>query len=63
MAPEANGVNGASSRGHYIVVGAGFGGLAAAIELVRKGISVEVLESVQKLTLQGTHVASAVSTG
>ena len=36
-----------------IVVGAGFGGLAAAIELRRKGATVLVFESTKKLTEQG----------
>ncbi len=41
------------ARGRILVVGAGFGGLAAAIELNRKGFEVEVMEAVEKLTTQG----------
>jgi 2-polyprenyl-6-methoxyphenol hydroxylase-like FAD-dependent oxidoreductase len=36
-----------------IVVGAGYAGLATAIELARKGLKVKVFESVAKLTNQG----------
>lgn len=61
MKSEANGVSGTPDRGHYIVVGAGFGGLAAAIELARKGISVKVIESAKKLTLQGKRATSVFS--
>ncbi len=55
MPSKANGVNGAANRGHYIIIGAGFGGLTTAIELRRKGISVQVIEAANKLTLQGKH--------
>jgi phytoene dehydrogenase-like protein len=36
-----------------IVIGAGYGGLATAIELARNGIKVKVFEAVSKLTNQG----------
>lgn len=54
--PMANGTKGVSAEkktAHFIVVGAGFGGLTAAIELERRGYSVEVLESAQELTKKG----------
>jgi 2-polyprenyl-6-methoxyphenol hydroxylase-like FAD-dependent oxidoreductase len=41
------------ARGHLLVVGAGYGGLATAIELTRKGFQVEVIESVKQLSTQG----------
>lgn len=41
-------------RGRLLVVGAGYGGLAAAIELKRKGFEVEIIESVRELSTQGT---------
>jgi monoamine oxidase len=37
------------SRGHFIVVGAGFGGLSAAIELNSKGFDVDIFESAKEL--------------
>jgi flavin-dependent dehydrogenase len=43
-------------RGRFLVVGAGYGGLAAAIELKRKGFEVEVVESVRELSTQGREV-------
>lgn len=45
-------INGAP-RGRLLVVGAGYGGLAVAIELTKKGFEVEVVEAVPKLTTQG----------
>jgi 2-polyprenyl-6-methoxyphenol hydroxylase-like FAD-dependent oxidoreductase len=39
-----------------IIIGAGYAGLAAAIELARNGIKVRVFESVSKLTNQGTLI-------
>ncbi len=39
-----------------IIIGAGYAGLAAAIELARNGIKVRVFESVSKLTNQGIWV-------
>jgi phytoene dehydrogenase-like protein len=39
-----------------IVVGAGFGGLATAIELTRKGCHVEVFEAVKKLDNKGLRM-------
>lgn len=44
-----------NSRGRILVVGAGFGGLAAAVELHRNGFHVDVIESVQQLTTQGQY--------
>lgn len=38
---------------HFIVVGAGFGGLTAAIELKRKGFSVEIVEAAPEMTTIG----------
>lgn len=38
---------------NVIVVGAGFGGLANAIELTRKGCKVTVYEAVKELTNMG----------
>lgn len=40
---------------HFIVVGAGYAGLTAAIELSRKGFDVEVFESAKRFTRQGWH--------
>jgi phytoene dehydrogenase-like protein len=42
-----------------IIVGAGFGGLATAIELTRKGCHVEVFEAVKKLDNKGLRYASS----
>lgn len=42
-------------RGRFLVVGAGYAGLAAAVELQRKGFEVEVVESVNQLSTQGTN--------
>jgi 2-polyprenyl-6-methoxyphenol hydroxylase-like FAD-dependent oxidoreductase len=39
-----------------IIIGAGYAGLAAAIELARNGIQVRVFESVSKLTNQGMMI-------
>lgn len=36
-----------------IIIGAGYAGLAAAIELARNGIKVKVFEAVSRLTNQG----------
>jgi 2-polyprenyl-6-methoxyphenol hydroxylase-like FAD-dependent oxidoreductase len=36
-----------------IIIGAGYAGLAAAIELARNGMKVRVFEAVSKLTNQG----------
>ncbi|RSL87767.1 hypothetical protein CEP52_015424 [Fusarium oligoseptatum] len=41
------------TKGRLIVVGAGYAGLATAIELARKGFEVEVVEGVKQLTTQG----------
>jgi len=38
---------------NVIVVGAGFGGLATAIELTRKGCKVKIFEGVKKLDNKG----------
>jgi 2-polyprenyl-6-methoxyphenol hydroxylase-like FAD-dependent oxidoreductase len=48
----SNGATG-KNKGRFIVIGAGYPGLATSIELVRKGFSVEVFESVKELTKQG----------
>lgn len=42
-----------TSKGRYLVIGAGYAGLAVAIELRRKGFKVEVIEAVKELTTQG----------
>lgn len=48
-------------RGRIIVVGAGYAGLAAAIELTRKGFEVQVIETANNMTTrgwyQGAHLA------
>ena len=44
---------GSADRGHFLVIGAGFAGLATAIELRLNGFSVEVVEAVSWLTTQG----------
>lgn len=41
------------NRGNIIVVGSGYAGLSASIELRRKGFEVLVVESVKELTTQG----------
>ncbi|CVL13519.1 related to maackiain detoxification protein 1 [Fusarium proliferatum] len=41
------------TKGHFVVVGAGYGGLAAAIELRLNGHDVEVIEATKTLTLKG----------
>jgi len=48
------------SKGRIIVVGAGYGGLATAIELTRKGFEVEVFEAVKQLTTQGLEYPHSV---
>ncbi|KAJ3545767.1 hypothetical protein NM208_g2348 [Fusarium decemcellulare] len=40
-------------KGSFIIVGCGYGGLGAAIELPRKGFDVEVFEAAKHLTTQG----------
>lgn len=40
---------------NVIVVGAGYGGLATAIELTRKGCKVKVFEAAKSLAKQGTY--------
>ncbi|RMJ04798.1 hypothetical protein CDV36_014524 [Fusarium kuroshium] len=50
MAPEPNG---SSPKDNFIVVGAGYAGLATSIELARRGYAVEVFESTKELTNQG----------
>lgn len=42
-----------SSEIKVIVVGAGYGGMAAAIELTKKGCNVTVFESTENLTSAG----------
>jgi 2-polyprenyl-6-methoxyphenol hydroxylase-like FAD-dependent oxidoreductase len=51
------------SRIHVIIVGAGFGGLTAAIECHRKGHSVLVLESFPQLKLLGDIISFAPNSG
>ncbi|KAM5346053.1 hypothetical protein ACJ41O_009058 [Fusarium nematophilum] len=41
------------AKGRFIVVGAGYAGLAASIELARRGHDVEVVEATKELTLKG----------
>lgn len=45
-------------KGRLLVVGAGFAGLGAAVELQRKGFEVEVIESVKQLSTQGMEISS-----
>lgn len=40
-------------KGRFIIVGAGYAGLTAAIELRRRGHDVEVFEATKKITKQG----------
>ncbi|EXM15810.1 hypothetical protein RAB80_003833 [Fusarium oxysporum f. sp. vasinfectum] len=47
-----NGVS-KGTKGHFIVIGAGYGGLAAAIELRMNGHDIEVIEATKTLTLKG----------
>ena len=44
---------GHAARNNFIVVGAGYAGLTAAIELRRGGFVVDVFESTKELTNQG----------
>lgn len=53
----------AASKGRYLVIGAGYAGLAVAIELRRKGFEVEVVEAVKELTTQGMYVSSTKYSG
>ncbi|PNP73559.1 hypothetical protein FNYG_13104 [Fusarium nygamai] len=46
-------------KGRFIVVGAGYGGLAAAIELRLNGHDVEVIEATKNLTLKGERILEA----
>lgn len=48
-------VNGSNShpRGRFLVIGAGYAGLATAIELTLAGFEVEVIEAVKSLSTQG----------
>ncbi|KAL6364142.1 hypothetical protein LRP88_02058 [Fusarium phalaenopsidis] len=52
MASDNASKNGVT-KGRLIVVGAGYAGLATAIELARKGFEVGVVEGVKQLTTQG----------
>lgn len=51
----------AQSTPSFIIVGAGYGGIATAIELARKGLEVEVYETVKELTQQGRLYHSVVA--
>ena len=42
-----------------IIVGAGFGGLATAIELTRKGCHIEVFKAIKKLNNKGLRYTSS----
>ncbi|EXJ75071.1 uncharacterized protein A1O5_01767 [Cladophialophora psammophila CBS 110553] len=42
-----------SEKGHFLIIGGGFAGLATAIELKRKGFSAEVFETAPELSLIG----------
>lgn len=50
----------AKSKGRYIIVGAGYGGLATALELNRKGFEVEIFEAAKELTAQGLLKAAHI---
>lgn len=45
--------SGTGETGRFIVVGSGYGGLATAIELCRRGHEVEIIEAAKQLTTQG----------
>lgn len=49
---QTNGRN-ALANGRILVIGAGYSGLATAIELTRAGYEVEVIEAVKALSTQG----------
>jgi 2-polyprenyl-6-methoxyphenol hydroxylase-like FAD-dependent oxidoreductase len=49
-----------SEQINIIVVGAGYGGLSAAIELTKKGCKVRVFEAAKKLTNQGSSISSLI---
>lgn len=49
---NANGSD-TSSRGSLLIIGAGYAGLATAIELRMAGFDVEVVEAVESLSTQG----------
>lgn len=49
------------NRGKILVIGAGYAGLATAIELVKVGYEVEVIEAVEELSIQGTIVMTSGS--
>lgn len=55
MLPDQERSNGTEkhARGRFIVVGAGYGGLSAAIELATKGHDVEVIEAAKELSSKG----------
>jgi 2-polyprenyl-6-methoxyphenol hydroxylase-like FAD-dependent oxidoreductase len=46
-------------KGRILVIGAGYAGLATAIELTKVGYEVEVIESVKSLSTQGMLPQSA----
>jgi 2-polyprenyl-6-methoxyphenol hydroxylase-like FAD-dependent oxidoreductase len=51
----------AITKGRILVVGAGYSGLATAIELIRVGYEVEVIEAVKALSTQGIAPPAAAT--
>ncbi|KAM5347557.1 hypothetical protein ACJ41O_007381 [Fusarium nematophilum] len=50
-----------SERGHFLIIGAGFAGLGTAIELKRKGFSVEVIEAAPQLSAIGSSATRIIA--
>ncbi|KAL2061484.1 hypothetical protein VTL71DRAFT_6861 [Oculimacula yallundae] len=48
--------DGSKSKPKFLIIGAGFGGLTAAIELKRKGVEVLVIEAAPEFALQGWDI-------